>query len=164
MPTLQKIDDLNWGDMILVNGKIFTFDSFGNFQQVYGPRRIEPGRHHNIEGTNLNDDGRPSSCVQLAFERLGVDTTLILEFKKRVGEDAAVPEEISRPILKAAGFEKIEFCGLVADFILQHPVGKFFLVSTDYSQNHAISMVDGRVFNLKFSSIKNQIEEVWKKV
>src|ERR1700688_2710294 len=129
MPTLLNLGNEfgKWGDGIMFRGRIYTLDDLGRIHQFYGPDD-NPEKYSDAG----NDDGRESSCVELAFGQLGIDTTMIREFKAKMGQDVSVPWDLTRPVLRANGFEQIEYSGLVAEFLKQYQQGKFYVSSTDY--------------------------------
>jgi len=151
-----------WGDMLAIGDKIYTLDSDGEFQQIYG-KSTKPDRYPGDSAPN--NDGRKSSCVEIALNVLHVDATPVRKFKKKRGEDTSVPIKLIEKLF-ATGWTELPLqdnpVGVVI-LILARTPHDLFIVCGDQNSRHAFAITNGTVHNIKFNSLTDRVLRVWKK-
>lgn len=165
MPNIYTVPTSLWGDMILFadSNRVFTVCKDGSMEQIdtgEGITSFVPERYP--EGAN--NDGRKSSCVEIALQKLSVSNVAIRKFKVKHGEDASVPTELCEKILKSAGYIESPMrgkVGLVVAVAIRQPDVKFFFISVANDGQHAFAVVDGVAHNVKYGTLTDQVLRVW---
>ena len=164
MPNLKIVHDIGkWGDMILLAdiGRIYSIDALGRLGLAFG----SPITYDKSGPGGLNDDGTKNRCVDIAFQHLGLDTEPIKKFRESVENPDTAPTSQELVNILLSTFEKLNWKGMVGDFIKQHPTGKYYVSCFgDYTEttSHAFALVEGTAFNINFRSPIQEIDHVWK--
>jgi hypothetical protein len=131
--------------LLLPGGAVFSIDADGYFVLSYG----KPVQVNTNTPPNLNDDGSPDKCVQIAMAHLGLPVPTDQVSHERLAE-----------LLK--GLEPIEWESTVADFINVHRSGSYFVSSYNGLGTHAFALVDGTAFNITYQTLSRHIRRAWR--
>jgi hypothetical protein len=135
MPTLHTLNGAawQWGDMLLLpGGAVFSINADGYFVLSYG----KPVKTDTAVPPNLNSDGSPNRCVQIAMAHLNL--AVPTEQVTHEGLDELLKE-----------FESIEWDSTVGDFINAHRTGSYFVSSYDGGNGaHAWALREGTAHNI----------------
>jgi len=161
MPTLHTITGAGkWGDLILLAdiGRIYSLDGVGRLQLEFGHPMT-----YDTSTSFANDDGKKNTCVDIAFQHLGLSIEPIKKFRQAADnpDTVSTPQELIDGLLSR--FEKVSFKGTVGEFIQQHPTGNYYVsFFKDYSETggHAFALLDGTAFNLKYDSPVREVDYV----
>jgi hypothetical protein len=109
-------------------------------------------------------DTTVAHCVPMAFIFLDLDKTKLLEYVKD-GEWEGIPWDVSASELERQGFERLDFEGTVAEFLLGHQTGDYFISHETGRGNftHAFAAVNGMIFNFFFPSAERKVRAVWQR-
>jgi hypothetical protein len=119
----------------------------------------------------VNSDNRPDSCTSIAFQYLGINTTVI-EFLQAKRPLHTIPFPWWLEFLELCALDQLEryaFEGSLQEFVDQHPFGKFLLViavtqeeNIALRKTHAVAVVNGVVYNN--SNTHRPVAHAWKRV